>query len=73
MNIHHISALNPNFTSQNVQGFLRLGELGTVLLSVLSFTFHIHSYGTSPQKELAFGLNTRAESSPIAFDSPTDT
>ena len=65
MNIHHISVLNPNFASQNVQGFLRLGELGTVKLCMLSFTFHIHSYGTTPQKEEAFGLNTGAESSLI--------
>ena len=73
MNIHHISVLNPNFASQNVQCFLRLGELGTVKLCTLSFTFHIHSYGMTPQKEEAFGLNTAAESSLIALDSSMHT
>jgi len=49
MNVHHLSVLNPNFAPPSVHDFLRLGELGTVLLCVFSFTFYIHSYGTFPQ------------------------
>lgn len=39
---------------------------------MLSFTFHIHSCGTS-QREETFGLNTRAEFSLGGFESPTHT
>lgn len=63
VNIHHISVLNPDIASQNVKGFQRRGELGTVLLCVLSFTFYTRSNGMSPQEEEMFGLNTGAESS----------
>lgn len=45
----------------------------SVLLFVLSFTFHFHSCGTSAHKEETFGLDTRAEFSLVGFESPTDT
>lgn len=45
----------------------------TVLLCVLSFTFHFHSCGISAQKEKTFGLNTKPEFSLVGFESPTDT
>lgn len=53
MNIHHVSVPNPNFASPGIHGFLRLGEIGTVLLCVLSFTFHIN-----PTAHLRSGISS---------------
>lgn len=56
-----------------IPGFLRLDEVGNVLLDTVPFTFHLHSYGQSPP-DLILQLplaSTGGMNLPIALNSHT--